>query len=345
MNIKEYISTSVYKKRHQRMDKSSPGMVIYDITFNIKLPPESHWLNPKYSGEGDNLLNTLLESRGKSKKESEFQNPLNWKKDFPDYVYQFDEFQQVKTDLNNAKRKLDKIYQDSREIKLYGTITDLTRIHDELRTKNGRLVKEYGAEIATNAWMKMYELCLLMDSIFKKYSKSKPFNSFHIAEAPGTFMLAINHYLQNHYPRIEWKWLANSFRDLFSRSSQRDVELQNTHYLVDDYGLIKKYYQNWLFGADGDGDITSPSNIKSFQIEIEKRFGTLQFITSDVKYVPRDINFDEEEAYNVPVHMGHLLAALFCLDKGGSMILKEFTFFESQSICLLMLANFCFENA
>jgi cap2 methyltransferase len=317
--------------------ESKQEMLIFDISFKNQLPPESHWLTPIYAGEGDTTFKVLTKLDSPSV-------PQKWKTEFPLFAQQIPEFYNLKEKLNKVKQKIDKIFDDPQTYKKYEIITDVIRLHDDLRTKNGKLVNEYNAEIATNAWMKMYELCTLLDPVFKKYTPAKNqtekiLNSFHIAEAPGTFILAINHYLANHFPSLNWKWLANSYRDLYFNK-----KLSNTHYLQDSYGLIKKYYDNWVFGADGDGDITSPANIASFKLAIQKKLGSIQLITSDVKFVQQKINFNEEERYNIPVHMGHLLCSLELLEKGGTMILKEFTFFEQSSLSLLYLASYCFDQ-
>jgi cap2 methyltransferase len=309
-------------------------MQVYDITHKHKLPPVSQWFLPNFSGIGDAYFSAYIKEP--------YSNPKNWKKDFPNYDYQIPKCQQLKHKLNESKKQLDSIYADKQQWKIYDRLTDVVRLHEDLRTPTGVIAKKYKAEIVTNAWLKMYELCTLLDPIFKKYEPAKNskdqkvFHSFHIAEAPGTFLLAMNHYIANHFPLMDWKWLANTYRDLYSAGLGQ--------YLKDEYGLIEKFKNQWEFGACGDGDITAPENLRAFKLAIDKKLGSLQFITSDVKFVPPEINFDEEENINIPVHMGHLLCALLCLEKGGTMILKEFTYFETPSICLLFLAAALFDQ-
>ena len=253
------------------------------------------------------------------------------------YVYQYPEMISLKHELNSVKQKLDPIHVDPASAKKYATIANLVRSHDDLRGPSGILAKDYGAEIVTNAWLKMFELMNFAHSLLDKLQKSKTkktFNSLHVAEAPGNFLLSINHKLRTEYPSVEWNWLASSFRDLYSEG--------NVHYLEDQYGLISAFPNNWIFGADGDGDITSVANIRSFAQSLQD--GECQLVTSDVKYVPIDVNFDEEENINIPVHLGHLLIALTSLSKGGIMILKEFTLFEAPSISMVYLMTQCFNN-
>lgn len=307
-------------------------MFVYDLSLNNvkgkrnKLPALTEWLNPNFSGMGNLLF------------DDEMHHPKNFKHDFPEHVYQYDELIQMKNLLNQEKTPLDLINNTPENMAKFFRITNCFRSHDLLRGNNGFLCQEYNAEIVTNAWLKMFENMSFLDEILTKINKSKDptFNTFHLAEAPGNFILAINHYLKTNYPKIEWNWMANSYRDLYSSS---------THYLEDVYGLINKFRNKWLFGSDGDGDITSPANIISFRQELLKQFkGETHFVTSDVKYLPNGINYDEEENYNIPVHLGHLLSALTILSPGGTMMLKEFTFFEASSISLLYLMANCFDR-
>jgi cap2 methyltransferase len=315
-------------------------MLVYDISSSGKIPAISNWLSPNYQGPED-ILSDATTPREK------INYPNDWKTDFPDYVYEYPELLAIKQKLNATKRRIDPITNNPRLREKYDKLVDMTRAHDALRGKGGVLVKEYGAEIVTNAWLKMYEMMPFLHPMLSKLQKtkgSKQFHSFHIAEAPGNFMLAINHKLKTEYSSVEWEWLANSYRELYASRASRENE---SGYLPDQYGLIAQYPDRWVFGADCDGDITSPANIISFAQTIRSSpymNGLLQFITSDVKYVPQDVNFDEEERINLPVHLGHMICSLVALSKGGTMILKQFTLFEGPSIAMLYLMACCFKQ-
>lgn len=316
------------------MSNSLKTMFIFDIseeTINIngkkkvKLPPLQNWLSVPQADTNENV-------------------------NLSEYKYEYDNLIRLKKLLNKSKQNLDYIYTSATFEKMYRKISNLYRSYDLLRGKDGFLVQNYNAEIVTNAWLKMYEMIVFIDDRLKKINKSKTktFNTVHIAEAPGNFILAINHYIKTLYPHIEWNWLANSYRELYDSNSTHDFSKKNTSsggYLNDVYGLMKNYKNKWMFGADGDGDITSVNNIISFNQQIKKDFkDKVDLLTSDVKYEPKDIDYNEEENYNIPVHLGHLLCALTMLKPGGTMILKEFTFFESMSVSLLYLMVNCFKR-
>lgn len=309
------------------------------------LPPLSEWLRPTYAGPGD------LASRKELKADKDINDPANWEKDFSEYNYTYPENLLLKDRINAEKNKISPIRNDPASNKKFDSISTACNKYEDLRGRRGVLVQKYNAEIVTNAWMKMYEcMSLLEEPILSKLSKNanedhKSFHSFHIAEAPGNFMVAMNHYLYSHHPNLDWRWLANSYRDLYS---------SNTHYLTDTYGLIRRHKDRWVFGADGDGDITSPANIRSFAAKVQSEFGApgkstsilggLHFITSDVKFVPPDVNYDEEEFQNIPVQMGHMLSSLVTLRKGGVCMLKEFSFFEAPKTSHLFLLANCFQK-
>jgi len=239
------------------------------------------------------------------------------------------ELSELKQRLNKEKSKLD-LYTDKQQLH---HMTAPMREYDLLRSEKGILVTEYGAEIVTNAWLKMYEILNKLNPFFAKIAKSRnaELKTLHLEEAPGNFLLAFNHFLKTKYKHIYWNWTANSYRDLYNK---------NSSYLSDDYGLMKKFKTQWIYGADCDGDITSPANIRSFAQSVIK----VHVVTSDVKYVPENPNYNEEENYNIPVHLGHIITSIMCLKKGGIAILKHLTLLEPASISLLYLLTACFES-
>lgn len=227
------------------------------------------------------------------------------------YRISLKEFSLLKEKLNSCKQKIDNVY-----CKKYTRITDIIRLHDNLRGNRGMIKKLYNAEIVTNAWMKMWEL--------SEFIYIPPnFRSFHIAEAPGNFILALNHRIRSEYPKTKWTWVANSYI------------LPGKNYIYDNYGLIKNYPDNWDFGADGSGDITSVENLRAWNNQ-----ENYDLLTSDVKYVPEVIDFDEEEKINETVHLAHIIATLCTVRPEGRYILKHLTLFERNSLVMLQILNF-----
>jgi hypothetical protein len=243
-----------------------------------------------------------------------------------EYLVQIPGLMGIKASLNAKKNSLDDV-----DAKKFSSIVEIVRGYQALLGRNGILCKDYGAEVASNAWTKLAEEYhkFIGPSIKKKQTE---FNSLSLAEAPGNFLLALNHLLP---PNIKWRWLANSFV-----GAKGDSE----GYLEDRYGLMRKYKNQWLRGPDGDGDITSPDNLRSFQQITESEFGRgVHLLTSDVKYVQKG-QYNEEERMNIPVHTGHVIAALTCVARGGMAILKHFTMLESASVALLHLLCYHYDE-
>lgn len=255
-----------------------------------------------------------------------------------------DEFTKIKKELNAAKSVFDNM--DPKKI----SAASRSRPVEALLRPDGRLAMHYGAEVVTNAWAKMYEMMTLVPV------PKTTWRTFHVAEAPGNFMLAINHYIGNHHT-VAWDWKASSYiepriydvnndkRGGRERRTGQRSKLQEDGdpggYLGDQYGIIRKNPARWMWGADGDGDITSSANIREWAIKCR-----CDFYTSDVKYVPKDNAnvYTEEERINIPVCIGHLVGALATLDHGGAMVLKQFTFLEPANIAAILFAAGSFQE-
>jgi hypothetical protein len=122
---------------------------------------------------------------------------------------------------------------------------------------------------------------------------------FHLCEAPGQFILAFRHYCN--YKRIQYTWTATSLKE---------------GGIGDDYGLIKKYPTQWIWGADGTGNIMHLANIRGFA---KKKY---DIVTSDCGWPTQDFGFQEEEL--LQINHGQLTAMLMCLKVGGNCVFKTF---------------------
>lgn len=456
-------------------------MLVFDLKKGKTwdLPSVDKWFNPYNAfnivqiGNKSNLDNDSKKP-AKSTMKSTTKSNLD---ELTQYVYILDDFYKLKDKLNKSKSRLDKLSLN--EQKVYRLVSNVLLPYKNLQGDNGIIVKDYNGQIVSNAWCKMYEIFNWMITNNYIETDGKNLNTFHIAEAPGAFIAAINHYLSvNQLPisklnetpiigafgnsnlnreiarlpsveekpditgliydsidpneqdgsfvdeqdgsfvdedndlkkalirknelkqkkvadlkeiikkinpkfkvtgkkkdeliseilknemqkdpngtlinvtnsninlngsaelnlkNLKWQWFASSYLPIYNKKN---------NYLGDTYGIMKKYSDQWYFGIDGDGDITSSANIKSFNNEIHQTFKKLNLITSDVKFVPTDTEdfYENEELYNVTVNIGHTLSSIICLDDGGCMILKNFSYFESMSINLIYLVQKCFKQ-
>lgn len=267
-----------------------------------------------------------------------------------DELYQYGNLQLLKEQLNKTKNLLDK-YKDERAnyekfmVKIYPyrlVKTELMKkISDELINK-----------MITKAFIKCKELMNFISPMLEKKPKFYEYLSFHIAEAPGAFVPSIELFLQKF--TFNWTWYAESYIDIYShvdkhkkKTDRSGGDEENTKYLGDTYGFIKRHKDNWIFGTDGDGDITSSGNIMSFRHffinpNVSSRLPDL--LTGDVKYVPIDNVYAEEENQNYAVQLGQILAAILCVAEEGISILKMFTCFDSATVSMLYILSCCYEK-
>lgn len=333
------------------------------------LPRLDQWLQPEYTGIGDGII--IDEINGQDDilnlaKPIPVNLPKNARKDFPNYFYDYESLLELKRTMNGAKSLMDPLQKEWRHFQEFQR---MYRGYDILKGKRGILVQKYGAEVVTNAWLKMYEVARYITPVWDQAmrSKSKDANarvtSLHIAEAPGNFIVSLNHYLQMEQRRLSWDWLANTYRDPLvkdqkvkvwqvdsnkSKTQPQSSSKDETGYLGDTYGLIAKYPDRWLFGSDCDGDITSANNIRSLQATIAARGwkdGRTDLVTSDVKYVPEgNPQYEDEELINRAVQTGHFAATWATLRVGGTAVLKEFSHLESSSVAQLYMATLSFDE-
>jgi len=282
-----------------------------------KLPNPNLWISPQ-----------LLFSYPFSKKDKKWE-------------FKYDKLKELKQKLNETKHQIDEIKQNS--IGLYEKIVAYMYPLEDLRMSRGLLISMYNAEAATNAWAKLYEL---LSKFMTPYMENKiqkndlTFSSFHTAEAPGTFMFALNHFIKTKFPNIKWSWCAETYIETNT--------IQDSQYLGDDFGLMKRFPQNWYYGSLHNGDLTDAENLRSFRHHILELTNTsnetdgVDFYTAD-GLVPIS-NFDNEDIQNMKLYLAEVVCALMTLKKGGIMVVKTFDHFEASAIAILYLASCAFDE-
>ncbi|XP_044263152.1 cap-specific mRNA (nucleoside-2'-O-)-methyltransferase 2 [Tribolium madens] len=194
-----------------------------------------------------------------------------------------------------------------------------------------RFVKQkFHPELVTQAWCKFYE-CLCNYSLIPKDAiTSGCFSSFHLCEAPGAFISALNHYIVSHNLNLQWNWGANTLNP--------DYEGNSLQEMIPDDRLLRHTYKNWYFGIDFTGNITKYCNHLDLVNKIPQK---VWLVTADGSV---DCSFDpgNQELHVEFLHYCETLTGLALLKPGGSFVLKIFTMFEDSTICLLYLLNVCF---
>ena len=195
-------------------------------------------------------------------------------------------------------------FEANKQFRYYKHKDDKDKLH--LDKKIQKLLGDFSI---SQAWLKMYEI--ITDCNLIPTTRKGTYKSFHICEAPGTFINCINNYVSTKTKYDAFEWKAQSLKSSGGKGKGKDTAFG------DDYGLIKRHKERWDWGVDGSGDITNIMNIKHY----EKVVGSMQgveLITSDCG-LPMKCEGYEKVAF------ASLLTLLHILPKGGSMVYKILT--------------------
>ena len=122
----------------------------------------------------------------------------------------------------------------------------------------------------TNGFTKLWELYDMVPEIIPK---KKYINIFHLAEAPGQWVNATNHYMVNKDEYVEdYDWRATS---LNPKNPENIKKYGKKNLFGDVYGLIANNKTKWIWGADDTGNITDSKNQKWFRSYIGKWMNSL----------------------------------------------------------------------
>jgi hypothetical protein len=149
----------------------------------------------------------------------------------------------------------------------------------------------------SQAWLKFYEILADTNIIPKNRTK---FKSFHLCEAPGSFIDCLDYYIKKETTITDFKWNAQSYK-----------ETKGMDYFGDDYGIIKHYPDRWHWGKDGTGDITKCDNILSYKE-----------LCADVDLITSDCGVPMSNPGYHKVLFSSMVGITYLLPKGGNLILK-----------------------
>lgn len=227
-------------------------------------------------------------------------------------------FDEIDTVLGTAKSRLDHIPNASLLLRKFQPLSNAPTDASKL----------YGAQIATNAWLKMWEICQ-----FLKLETYESVRMFANAELPGGFISATNHYLCTHNVS-EFQWIGSS---LFPKE---DMSM-----LGDSFGLYANNQDKWLMSADFPGDLMDTAQV----IELSKR--ALSFFKEDGRGInlytsdagaPTDADPNRQELLLAKLHLGQVIVGLMSLAAGGNFVVKTFTFNYRFSIDLISILSTMF---
>ncbi|KAL6426973.1 hypothetical protein ACFW04_009284 [Cataglyphis niger] len=217
--------------------------------------------------------------------------------------------------------------------------------HTHQMNKAGDIVssvkKKVQGELVTQAWCKFYEIAsnffLIPLNEIRREENGNNFTSVHLCEAPGAFVTALNHWLKTNAPDVQWNWLATTLNPYCEGNSYDRM--------VADDRFIRHTLKHWCFGADNTGDIMDFRNLdilvkKCKLLEGGKR---ILLITADGSIDCTDVPGEQESAV-AQLHLCETVICMHLLQKGGNFLLKLFTLFEHQSVCLMYLLSCAFQR-
>jgi hypothetical protein len=178
----------------------------------------------------------------------------------------------------------------------------------------------------SNGFVKLWEIYNSDPRILPVVGKEN-INVFHMAEAPGQWIHATDHYIYNTLvankdtTEVKYNWYANALNPY----NPRNISIYGNGIFKDDYGFIGKYQERWLYGADKTGDLTRSSTIKWMRDFLREKYGEdkpigpLKLVTGDA-----GINSDAPLSLIQRIDLAQVVTVLACSMKGGNCIIKHF---------------------
>ncbi|XP_017893348.1 cap-specific mRNA (nucleoside-2'-O-)-methyltransferase 2 [Ceratina calcarata] len=238
------------------------------------------------------------------------------------------ELQELKKELNGVKNCLNNYDLDKWQLH--------TKLRNSAKNVIPRLKSNIQPELLTQAWCKFHEIVSSFPLIPLDYiwRNDNYFKSIHLCEAPGAFVTSLNHWLQTNVPDMHWDWTAMTLNPYYEGNSVSTM--------IDDDRFIRHTLDYWYFGEDNTGNIMTLNNFTGL-IKHSVPHKDIFLVTADGSVDCADVPA-EQESVLTHLHFCETLAALHLLAAGGSFLLKIFTMFECNTICLLYLLACCFTN-
>ena len=209
----------------------------------------------------------------------------------------------------------------------------LTKFTNQTGTVVAVARDRFRTEMCTNAFVKMLEMLATQHMLPVEHG---PVTTVHVCEAPGAFIAATNHYLRQQFgAALDWEWTALSLNPYY--------EGNDLAAMIDDDAFILNTLPHWYFGADNSGNIMHRANIEGLWTHVRASGRTVQLVTGDGS-IDCSSSPNEQESVVAALHFAEAVAALGLLAPGGAAVLKLFTLFEHESICLMYLLRSLFNH-
>ena len=276
----------------------------------------------------DNTINTHLITYNDNKTQFLIKKGLTNFKLCKSYSYDIlnDYFSKITLSYNIKEKLLDSLSISRAPVEIINIVNDFTRgvsTYININYKN-KPVK------ISNAFCKLWEILEVFDTIIpiininNSYQKQK-FKVFHIAEAPGNMIECAKYFVKKkrgHIKLNNYEWKANSLNP----NNLKNQEIYGKGKIFDDeYKLMKKNPDNWLWGEDDTGDITNTMNIKWFKNYINTKWLIHKNDKLDLICGDGGLNTDNEPILLQKLDLAQVIMVVACSSIGGSCIIKHFT--------------------
>ncbi|KAE9414020.1 hypothetical protein Angca_008511, partial [Angiostrongylus cantonensis] len=213
--------------------------------------------------------------------------------------------------------------------------------HDELRkwrlhtqethplSAAPKLLREhYNCKRTSQSYCKFLEILVRFPFLIRNRFYSQPFRSFHLCEAPGHFISALDRFICTFHSNMDWFWEANSLNPHHETTSTCDMILEDE--------IILDQPSRWHFGKDGSGDI------RKWDYEYLSSLvgsGRYYLVTADGSFYTQDVPGQQEQK-TLPLLETEFKIALELLANGGSLVIKAlavrvYTFFMAETRSLI----------
>lgn len=208
---------------------------------------------------------------------------------------------------------------DTRDLNKWDRNKEVVRYYRPAKILNADLreyvQKTYTTGQISQAWLKMYEIVAAIPELVPE---TDILRTFHICEAPGSFISALNHYVKTHTGVKEFIWKSQSLKPKSIKGDNKKTAFG------DDYGYISRHPKNWDFGSDGTGNILNKANIEHY-IKINQTHQPV-LITSDCGIPWSEDSSKQNELLKLHFAEMLLILEIAANTKPGSNFVAKFFF-------------------
>jgi len=233
---------------------------------------------------------------------------------------------QLSSLLEKEKNEINEFSKDKKKLEYYSAVTKF--LEDQSKIYGKELEKRVRGSI-TNSWMKCWEMINMFKLVPKDHLST--FTIFCNAEFPGSFILALNHYIKTETKNKKFEWYANSIWPT------EELKASKKEIYKDSFKLYEKYPKRWMMTPENGGDVTDSKMITIINEQLAHK---VDLYTSDVSTGLEN----QEEIGEARAHLGQIICGLKLLKNGGTMVCRTFMFFKAFSMSLIRILSDIFDE-